>query len=226
MFDRKTRHNVSCTAMDFSSQDADADAAVANLGRLRSTHGLRAALTLVGLCASIMVSGMSAKTLSVYHATYEPAEYLQPLWPDDLDLRPTYAFIVGGVIITIASAISVLADRMSFVRKSLLLRTPLLVLAPLAALVASLTVMAFFYGVGVSDKADTVQSWSCRWEDRFMTARPHFGTLCRQSLAALYLAALLVPIEAAILTLTAYQAVLERNVRVHTPIAVGKVEPR
>ncbi|KAL2753636.1 hypothetical protein ACRALDRAFT_1077401 [Sodiomyces alcalophilus JCM 7366] len=209
MFDHKAKDGFSAAILDLSSRD-DA-AGTLNLRRLRSTDGLRAALTLVGLCAGIIVSCISVRTLSVYRATYEPAEYLQPLWPDDLDLRPTFAFIVGGAIVAIANVISILADRLTFVRKSLLLRTPFLVLAPLAALVASLTIVAFVYGVRVSDKADTVQSWSCRWDTRFMTARPHFGTLCRQSFTVLYLSVFLVPIEAAALGLAAYQSVLEKN---------------
>lgn len=45
-----------------------------------------------------------------------------------------------------------------------------------------------------------------------MMSRPHFGTLCKQSRAGLYLSILLVPIEAIVLGAGAYQMVLERNV--------------
>lgn len=81
---------------------------------------------------------------------------------------------------------------------------------------ASVIAVVVVYGISVSDKADTVQSWSCRWDDRFMVTRPHFGTLCKQSLAVLYLVTLLVPIEAANLVLASYQAVLERNAPTNT----------
>lgn len=116
MFDHKTKDDFPYATVDLSSPDAGVG--VPNLRRLRSTDGLRTALTLTGLCAGIIVSYISTRTLSVYRATYEPDEYLQPLWPDDLDLRPTFAFIIGGVMVAIANAISVLADRISFVSLS------------------------------------------------------------------------------------------------------------
>lgn len=94
-----------------------------------------------------------------------------------------------------------------------------MVLAPLAAFVAALTAMAVFYGVNTSDRADTVQSWSCRWEDVFMTAGPHFGTLCKQSRAGLYLSVLLVPLELVAFAAAGYQLLLERNAS--EPVMIG-----
>lgn len=48
-----------------------------------------------------------------------------------------------------------------------------------------------------------------------MDVRPHFGTLCKQSKAGLALSVLLVPLEAVVLAVAAYQSVLERQL---TPI--------
>ncbi|GKT43948.1 uncharacterized protein ColSpa_04129 [Colletotrichum spaethianum] len=55
-------------------------------------------------------------------------------------------------------------------------------------------------------------SWSCRWSEVVMVTRPHFGTLCKQSKAGLYLSVLLLPIEAIILGAGAYQMILQRNI--------------
>ena len=71
--------------------------------------------------------------------------------------------------------------------------------------------MSFFYGVNASTTNDSLQSWTCRWEDVTMTMQPHFGTLCRQSKASVGLAVMLVPVEAIILGLAAYQFVLEKR---------------
>lgn len=84
--------------------------------------------------------------------------------------------------------------------------------APAISFVASLVAMALFYAVNASTTVDSLQSWSCRWKDVPMRAQPHFGTLCRQSEAGVALTVLLVPLEAAVLAVAGYQAVLERQV--------------
>lgn len=85
------------------------------------------------------------------------------------------------------------------------------------SLVAALVAMSLFYAANTSDARHTVQSWSCRWRDVFMASRPHFGTLCRQSKAGLYLAVSLVPLGVVAVTLSLWQASLERNVGEHVP---------
>lgn len=71
--------------------------------------------------------------------------------------------------------------------------------------------MSLFYAVNASSTVDSLQSWTCRWKDVPMRTQPHFGTLCKQSQAGVVLTVLLVPLEAAILAVAAYQAVLERQ---------------
>lgn len=72
--------------------------------------------------------------------------------------------------------------------------------------------MSFFYSINASITVDTLQSWSCRWSDVLMMTRPHFGTLCKQSKAGLYLSILLIPIEAIIVGMGGYQMMLEWNI--------------
>ena len=49
-----------------------------------------------------------------------------------------------------------------------------------------------------------------------MTTKPHFGTLCKQSQVGVALSVLLVPIEAIILGVAVYQALLERQLQAAT----------
>lgn len=89
--------------------------------------------------------------------------------------------------------------------------TPLSILAPSAGFVAVMVAMIFFYAVNASDEVDTVQSWSCQWAQAAMTAKPHFGTLCRESKTALYLAVILVPVELVLFGLAGYRRLLLRR---------------
>jgi hypothetical protein len=84
--------------------------------------------------------------------------------------------------------------------------------APLVGLVAAIIAMGYFYSVNASITADTLQSWSCRWSNVVMVTRPQWGTLCKESMAGLYLSIILIPIEALILGAASWQAVLERSV--------------
>lgn len=83
--------------------------------------------------------------------------------------------------------------------------------APAIGFIASLVAMSLFYAVNTSSTVDSLQSWTCRWTDVPTTAQPHFGALCKQSQAGVILSVLLVPIEAAILGMAGYQAILERK---------------
>jgi hypothetical protein len=83
---------------------------------------------------------------------------------------------------------------------------------PLIGFIVAFIAMAFYYGVNASDKVETFQSWTCRWQDVAMRTEPHFGTLCKQSRAGLGLAVAIVPLEAVVLGLAAYQMILERNI--------------
>lgn len=70
--------------------------------------------------------------------------------------------------------------------------------------------MALFYAVHASDEVDTLLSWTCRWRAVPMLERPHFGQLCRESWAGVYLAVLLVPVEAGALAAAAWVMRVER----------------
>jgi hypothetical protein len=83
-------------------------------------------------------------------------------------------------------------------------------LAPLVGLVGALIAVIFYYAVNASETTDTFLSWTCRWKEVSMSQQPHWGTLCQQSHAGLYLAILLIPVEVVALALAARQMQLER----------------
>ena len=96
-------------------------------------------------------------------------------------------------------------------RKRSSVHTPLTFVAPAAGFMAVMVAMILFYAVNASTRADTLQSWTCRWGYARMAAKPHFGSLCRQSRTALYLSVVLVPLELAVFTLAAGHLVLLRK---------------
>ncbi|KAK1987040.1 hypothetical protein LZ30DRAFT_580870 [Colletotrichum cereale] len=178
---------------------------------LKAVDAARVSLTALALLASITVLGVSADALAVYDATHVPAHYLLPLWPDAFDLRPTVALVVGSSILIIANMVSLLFSRVRYLRGQTLIHSSLAVAAPAVGLIASIISMSFFYSINASTTVDTLQSWSCRWSSVVMMTRPHFGTLCKQSKAGLYLSVLLIPVEAIVLGAGAYQMIVERN---------------
>ncbi|KAL0776875.1 hypothetical protein CaCOL14_006393 [Colletotrichum acutatum] len=179
---------------------------------LKTVDTARVSLTAVALLVSITILGTSADALAVYDATSVPAGFMLPLWPDAFDLRPTVALVVGSSLLIIVNLVSLLFSQVQSLRGQTLIHNSLAVAAPSVGLVASIIAMSFFYSINASITVDTLQSWSCRWSDVVMMTRPHFGTLCKQSKAGLYLSILLIPIEAIIVGMGGYQMMLERTI--------------
>jgi len=88
--------------------------------------------------------------------------------------------------------------------------------APFIGLAAAVIAMVFFYAVNTSDTNDTLLSWTCRWKEVGMTQKPHFGTLCKESWAGLYLSILLIPVEAAVFALAGWQRKIEKHANAYS----------
>lgn len=71
----------------------------------------RVVLTAVALVAGIAILGLSADALKVYNATHVSPEYLLPLWPDNVDLRPTNALVAAGSIAVAVNVVCLLAGK-------------------------------------------------------------------------------------------------------------------
>ncbi|QBZ63875.1 hypothetical protein PoMZ_05566 [Pyricularia oryzae] len=185
---------------------------------IKMLDGVRTGLTILALIMGVSVLGVSADTLQVYNATSVPPGYEQllPLWPQNFNLRPTVALVVGAAFVVVANAVSVLCSRIAIVRNRSMVHTSQSLAAPFVGLVAALIAMIFFYAVNASDIEDTLLSWTCRWKTLSMVQNPHFGTLCKESWAGLYLTILLIPVEVAVLAVAAYQAKLDKYASAYT----------
>ncbi|KAF5017946.1 hypothetical protein F66182_10093 [Fusarium sp. NRRL 66182] len=180
----------------------------------RLIDSARLGLTVLGLAAGLTILGVSADAIAVYNATQVPEAWLLQLWPApaDFDMRPTLALVVGSSLVVVANLVSLLAGKTPTARSSnATVKAAVAFTPPTVALTAAIVSMSFFYAVNASTAVDSFQSWTCRWKDVTMTVQPHFGSLCRQSRAGVGLSVMLVPVEAIILGLAAYQFSLERR---------------
>ncbi|KAI0393624.1 hypothetical protein F5Y17DRAFT_302524 [Xylariaceae sp. FL0594] len=181
-------------------------------GRIRLFESLRLGLTALSLLAGLTILGASSHALMVYNSTHLPVDYNLPLWPSEFDVRPAVALVVGSTIVVVANLTSFVFSKVRSLRSKTLVHTSVTFIAPLAGFVAALVAITFFYAVNASTMADTLQSWSCRWAPAAsMRVQPYFGTVCRESRAALYLAVILVPLELVTLTAAGAQMTLERK---------------
>jgi len=204
---------ASSSEFEVDSQDLHLQSQIKNLRRV---DAVRVSVTLLALLMGISILGVSADAINVYNATYVSQNYLLPLWPDDFDLRPTVALVVGATIVVLTNTVSLLFSRVQSLRQKTPLHTPLMFVAPFIGLLAALIAMIFFYAVNASDTFDTLLSWTCRWNSLNMMQKPHFGTLCKESYAGLYLAILLIPVEAAVLAIASWQMKVERHTSAYT----------
>ncbi|OAQ98502.1 hypothetical protein LLEC1_01898 [Akanthomyces lecanii] len=199
------------SSSDFEVEAGDRQNAP-KVGILRAVDTLRVGLTVLALAAGAAVLGLGADTLAVYKATSLPGDYLLHLWPEQFDIRPATSLIACGVLVLVANSLALAMSKVSFVGSRYLALATVSVAAPVIGLIGALVAMSIFYAVNASTKVDTVQSWSCRWDGVSMDMHPHFGALCKESKAALTLATLLVPVEALIIGVAGYEAVLLRRI--------------
>ncbi|KAI1658229.1 hypothetical protein F4813DRAFT_58486 [Daldinia decipiens] len=179
--------------------------------KIRLVDSARIGLTGLALLCGLTILGTAADTLAVYNATHLSSDYHLPLWPDQFDLRPTVALVVGSTIVVITNIVSLLCSKVRVLRNQTSVHTSLTFAAPFVGFTAVMIGMVFFYAVNTSATNDTLQSWSCQWGFASMGAKPHFGTLCNESRVALYLSVILVPVELIVFTVAGYQSILERK---------------
>ncbi|KAI4869437.1 hypothetical protein F4820DRAFT_10031 [Hypoxylon rubiginosum] len=182
-----------------------------HLKKVRLVDAARVGLTLLALLCGFTVLGTSADTLAAYNSTHLSGDFHLPLWPDQFDLRPTIALVVGSCIVVLANVVSLLFSKVQVLRNQKIVHTSLTFVAPFVSFTGVMISMIFFYAINASTTDDTLQSWSCQWGFANMSARPHFGTLCNESRTALYLSVILVPVELVVLTVAGYQSMLERK---------------
>ncbi|KAG9239230.1 hypothetical protein BJ875DRAFT_448761 [Amylocarpus encephaloides] len=157
-------------------------------------------LTTLALLSAIAIVGTSAQALGTYNTTHLGRDYLLPLWPSNFDIRPTTALVACGAVIIVSSAISLVLSFVPELRAIQLKYRGIAFLAPTVGLIAGLVGTSFFYGVNASNTTSSLQSWSCQWSAIDMNIKPHWGTLCRQSKAGLYLMVMMIPLQVIVLS--------------------------
>ncbi|KAK4225509.1 hypothetical protein QBC38DRAFT_482735 [Podospora fimiseda] len=186
----KSSSTVHSSSSTYNAEDPHLQSKMKQLQTLNSALlGLNSLSLLMGLT----ILGVSANTLKVHHRTSLPEqEYFISLWPEEFNIRPTVALVAGSVFVVLSNVISLVCGKLSSMRsKQVLINTTCAIMGLIAALVA----VILFYAVNASESVDTFTSWTCRWKHVAMSQEPHWGTLCEQSYAALYLGVLLIPLE-------------------------------
>ncbi|KAH6890372.1 hypothetical protein B0T10DRAFT_317249 [Thelonectria olida] len=217
-----TKTEVSASNFEIDSEELQLDS---KLRIYRLVDGARLGLTALALASGVTILSVAADSIAVYNATHVPDDYLLPLWPSKMDLRPTVALIVCSAIVTVANVLSLVASKTQLVQRRAAVHMIISFLTPAVAFVAAITGMAFFYTVNASTTDDSFQSWTCRWKDVTMTTQPHFGTLCKQSKAGLGLMVFLVPLQVIILGVAGYQTLLQRQLHHASRVPERKTGP-
>ncbi|KAI1110768.1 hypothetical protein F5Y14DRAFT_465261 [Nemania sp. NC0429] len=184
---------------------------------IRYLNCVRVGLAGLALLSGITILGTSANALMVYNDTHVSSDFHLALWPDEFDLRPAVALVVGSSIVIVANLVTLVLSKAKVLQNQPLVHRATAFLAPFAGFAAALVGIAFFYAVNASTTADTLLSWSCQWSYTSMTVAPYFSTLCRQSEAGLYLSVILVPVEFVALMVAGAQMGLERKARAFIP---------
>ncbi|ROW12383.1 hypothetical protein VMCG_00244 [Cytospora schulzeri] len=188
---------------------------------LKMTDAARISITALALLCGITILGLSADAVSVYNMTHLEDNSWISLWPTSFDLRPTVALVIGSAIVMLANIAALLCSKVPHLRYNTPLHTPMMFVAPLIGFVAAIISMAFFYAINASTTVDTLISWTCRWQSVPMSQAPYFGTLCGQSWASVYLAVILVPLEAIALLIAGWQVKAEKHAAAYSRARKG-----
>ncbi len=183
-------------------------------------HWLRVAVAFITFLVSIVIIACSATALRTYTNTRFNAEWILPLWPSTVDLRPTHALLACGVIVAatsifylvvaIAPTVSnpptpfqrwcknVLTARSQPLRSNRPLNLIFTILAFLSLFMTIFTtVFANTIDSHLSDstQAGSLASWTCKWQGFGPVAPGRFTEICTTSTAALNLVILMIVIE-------------------------------
>ncbi|KAI4193749.1 MAG: hypothetical protein LQ350_008179 [Teloschistes chrysophthalmus] len=163
-------------------------------------HWMRIAIALVSLVLSLIIIAFSGNVLRIYNDTrYNNVEWILPLWPATVDLRPARALVACGVVLAVFSLIYVV---LALAPTSLRSIRPLnLVSTLLAFLSLFITIFTTAYSSTIDNhlsdntQAGTLASWTCKWQGFSSVAPGRFADICSQSTAALDLVILMIVIE-------------------------------
>lgn len=111
----ESKHTAYASDFEVDSRDLHLQAKVR---ALRLVDNIRIGVTSVALLMGVTILGLSANTLSVYSDTHVGSDFFLPLWPDQFDLQPTIALVVGSTVVFLANTVSLVSSKVHHVRDS------------------------------------------------------------------------------------------------------------
>ncbi|KAI4257061.1 MAG: hypothetical protein L6R42_005884 [Xanthoria sp. 1 TBL-2021] len=162
-------------------------------------HWLRIAIASITFLVSIVIIAFSATALRTYTNTRYNVEWILPLWPSTVDLRPTHALLACGVIVAVASIFYiVVAVAPTPLRSNRPLNLTFTILAFLSLFMTIFTtvfVNTIDSHLSDSTQAGSLASWTCTWQGFGPVAPGRFTEICTTSTAALDLVILMIVVE-------------------------------
>ncbi|KAI4123301.1 MAG: hypothetical protein LQ338_005326 [Usnochroma carphineum] len=162
-------------------------------------HWMRIAISAVTLLASVVIIACAASALRTYTSTRDNAEWVLPLWPASVDLRPTHAVLACGVILALASILYLIAALAPTPFRSP--RVLNIIFTILAFVSVFITIFTTVFASTIdthlsnSTQAGTLASWTCKWQGFGSAAPGNFSEICGTSTAASDLVILMIVIE-------------------------------
>ncbi|KAL9612997.1 MAG: hypothetical protein Q9167_002430 [Letrouitia subvulpina] len=161
---------------------------------------MRIALAFLTLVISIAIIACSASALRAYSSTRDDVEFVLPLWPTSVDLRPTHVVLACGVILTVTSLAYLAAAFVSSSHNSLRRLNTLSTLVSFVGIFITVFTTAFASAINnhlaSTTDAGTLGSWTCRWQDFESIAPKHFASICMESTVAMNLVILSIVLQA------------------------------
>ncbi|CAF9918675.1 hypothetical protein IMSHALPRED_004373 [Imshaugia aleurites] len=170
-------------------------------------HLMRVAIAAITLVASIAVIACVGASLRAYSNSRLEPEWILPLWPLHVDLRPSHAVLGCGIAVALLS-LAYLAVASVPMRQRLhntnLVSTILSSLCLCVALFTIIFASIVTNNLAYSTYSGTLNSWTCRWHGFDDVAPSNFTKICNDGMAALDLVIVLVLVEVLALGATAW----------------------
>ncbi|KAI4247237.1 MAG: hypothetical protein L6R40_001580 [Gallowayella cf. fulva] len=173
--------------------------ATKNQLHVKILHWLRIAIASITFIISVVILACSASALRTYTGTRYHAEWVLPLWPSVVDLRPTHALLACGIILSVTSIFYLVVALVPTPLRSTRALNITFTLLSFVSLFMTIFTTVFANTINShlsnSTQAGTLASWTCRWQGFGAAAPGRFSEICATSTAALDLVILMIVIE-------------------------------
>ncbi|KAK3178068.1 hypothetical protein OEA41_000200 [Lepraria neglecta] len=182
--------------------------AARNEEQARWLHLMRIAIAAITLGTSIAVISCIAVSLKAYSDSHLGAEWLLPLWPLHVDLRPSHTVLGCGTTISVFSLVYLAAAFIPMPRKLHnlnIISSIFSFLALFATLFTTIYASDLTNNLADSTSSGTLNSWTCKWQGLDSAGAPaRFIEICNEGTAALDLVIFLAIVEVLAVGATAW----------------------